>query len=255
MAFIQECDKKKRKHILQQTGCKGPYALQRCPLHERILNTPVEPMHAIKNVITSIVDLISGKEDSFKVRKEEEKRKRFRSSWVTGEDSKLPAAPFVLSKEIILANNRAIQVRVPSGFDWRPRAVFGKPSGMKSHEWKQVATHGILKFCLRNTLGHRQRQSIFQLFDVISKICSEEMNPILLSQIEEEVHKALALIERDLPVTVQVIMLHLLHHLPMYLNRFGSVYVFWMFSFERFNSWISRRVLNRRYPESNVIET
>ena len=28
-----------------------------------------------------------------------------------------------------------------------------------------------------------------------------------------------------------------------------------MYSFERFNSWISRRALNRRYPESTVIET
>ena len=50
-----------------------------------------------------------------------------------------------------LANTRAAQVRVPSGFDWRPRDMFSKQSGMKSHEWKQVATHGILKFCMRNT--------------------------------------------------------------------------------------------------------
>ena len=41
----------------------------------------------------------------------------------------------------------------------------------------------------------------------------------------------------------------------MFLKRFGPVYSFWMFHFERFNSWISRRVLNRRYPESTVVET
>lgn len=189
-------------------------------------------MHTIKNIISRVVGLISGKEDSLKVRKEEEKRKRFRTSWVIGEDSKLPEAPFVLSKEEVnLANAHATQVRVPSGFDWRPRDIFSKQSGMKSHEWKQVATHGILKFCLRNTLGHRHRRSIFQLLDVITKICSEKMMPTLLSEIEEEVHKA--------PVTVQVIMFHLIHHLPIYLRRFGPVYAFWMFPFERFNSWIS----------------
>ena len=28
-----------------------------------------------------------------------------------------------------------------------------------------------------------------------------------------------------------------------------------MYPYERFNCWITRRVLNRRFPESNVIET
>ena len=41
----------------------------------------------------------------------------------------------------------------------------------------------------------------------------------------------------------------------MFLERFGPVYMFWMYPYERFNSWIIRRVLNRRYPESTVVET
>ena len=254
--YVDETDANEKKMILQQTGCKGPYALHRSPLHERILNTPVEPMHVIKNVVKRMVELISGQEDSQKVRMEEKRRNRFRSSWITKEGSKLPAAPFVLSKEqLVLANERAVRVLVPAGFDWRPRAIFAKPAGMKSHEWKQVATHGILKFCLRNTLGHRQRQSLFQLFDVLSKICLEVMSSDVVDKLKEDVHIVLACIERDFPMSIQVITLHLLHHLPLYLERFGPVYSFWMFPFERFNSWISRRVLNRRYPESNIVET
>ena len=50
-------------------------------------------------------------------------------------------------------------------------------------------------------------------------------------------------------------MFHLLHHLPMFMKRFGPIRSYWMYHFERFNSWISRRVLNRRHPESTVIET
>ena len=30
---------------------------------------------------------------------------------------------------------------------------------------------------------------------------------------------------------------------------------FWMYPYERFNSWITRRVTNRRYPEATVMET
>jgi hypothetical protein len=41
----------------------------------------------------------------------------------------------------------------------------------------------------------------------------------------------------------------------MFIKRFGPVYSFWMYPYERFNSWISRRVLNRRYPESTVVQT
>ena len=65
----------------------------------------------------------------------------------------------------------------------------------------------------------------------------------------------LALLERDFPTSLNVIVFHLLHHLPYYLNRFGPVYTFWTYSFERFNSWISKRALNRRYPEATVTET
>lgn len=47
-----------RTLILQQSGCKGPYALQRAPYHERILNTPVDPMHVIKNIVDRFISLV-----------------------------------------------------------------------------------------------------------------------------------------------------------------------------------------------------
>ena len=41
----------------------------------------------------------------------------------------------------------------------------------------------------------------------------------------------------------------------MFVQQFGPTHSFWMYPMERFNSWISWRVLNRRYPESTVMET
>ena len=76
-----------------------------------------------------------------------------------------------------------------------------------------------------------------------------------IDEIAKQVHTVLALVERDFPVSMQVIVFHLFHHLPMFLKRFGPVYMFWIFPYERFNSWIIRRVMNRRYPEATVIET
>lgn len=242
--------------LAQQSGCKGSYSFRKLPLHERILNTPVDPMHLVKNIIEHCVRFITGNEDSYKVRREEKSRNRFRSSWIVDDTDKLPPAPFALSRdEISLADERAKSIIVHASFDWRPRAFFSKKAGMKAHEWKEVTTNGILKFCLRGMLGRNQRQTLYKLFDVIRDVCAEDVNIDMTNNLEKAVHHALALFERDFPVSLQVIVFHLLHHLPMFVKRFGPVYSFWMYPYERFNSWISRRVLNRRYPESTVVET
>ena len=50
-------------------------------------------------------------------------------------------------------------------------------------------------------------------------------------------------------------MLHLMRHIAEGINKFGPVYGTWMFSFERFNSWMCQRALNRATPEATIIET
>jgi len=49
--------------------------------------------------------------------------------------------------------------------------------------------------------------------------------------------------------------MHLLRHIVEGMQRYGPVYGTWMYPFERFNSWISQRVLNRSSPEATVVET
>ena len=126
---------------------------------------------------------------------------------------------------------------------------------LKSNEWKNVLTCGILKFCLRGLLGREQRRTLFELSDVVASLLAEEIDMDSIESLEYRVHRVLSLLEKDFPVSIHVIMVHLLHHLPMYISRLGPTYGFWMYPIERFNSWLARRVLNRRYPESTVIET
>ena len=54
---------------------------------------------------------------------------------------------------------------------------------------------------------------------------------------------------------MQVITLHLLHHVVEGICRLGPVYASWMYCFERFNSWMCQRVKNRANPETNVLQT
>ena len=171
-------------------------------------------------------------------------------------DGSLPKAPFSLSSEgVALANERLNLVKVPTGFDWNPQPFFFKPSSMKSHLWKHVAIHGVLKYSLRGLLGKAQQQTLFQLYDILARLCAEEVRLSKILALEREVHEVLASMERDFPLSLQVIVVHLLHHLPAFISRFGQFHSFSMYPFERFNSWITKRVLNRRYPESAVVET
>ena len=250
-----------RKQLSQVTGCKGPYSLRRLPFHDRYLNTPVEPMHLLKNIAEHIVKLVSGIADSVKVRQEEEMRHRFRSAWVrSGDDGKvLPPAPFRLDKRgIAMANERALCIKVPHGVDWRRRQLFSKTSmgQMKSSEWRLVLSSGILKYCLRGgLLGKLQQSTIFELCDVISLLTRDSIKLGDIDAIEYRLHRVLSTLERDFPVSLHVIVFHLLHHLPMYIRRFGPVRCYWMYPMERFNSWITCRVLNRRFPEATVLQT
>lgn len=244
------------KELSQETGCKGPYSLRRLPFHDRYQNTPVEPMHLLKNIAEHIVKLLSGITDSVKVRLEEKYRRRFKECWVEGDE--LPPAPFQLKpEEKCVANNRAVRIKVPHGTDWNVHQLFSKVNlgRMKSIEWRLVLSGGILKYCLRGLLGDLQRRTLLELCDVVVLLSSDEVNIQNMDSIEYRVHRVLSLLERDFPVSLHVMVFHLLHHLPMFVRRFGPIRNYWMYPMERFNSWISRRVLNRRFPEATVLET
>lgn len=63
----------------------------------------------------------------------EKHHKKFSGAWMKRGSKVLPPAPFRLGKAALAtANERAEQIRVPLGFDWRPRPFF--QGGMKSHE-------------------------------------------------------------------------------------------------------------------------
>lgn len=86
-AYTATSSSRDRCVLAQKNGCKGSYALQKLPLHDRILSTPVDPMHLIKNIAEHCVRLLTGVEDSLKVRNEEKSRGRFKAAWVEGSTS------------------------------------------------------------------------------------------------------------------------------------------------------------------------
>ena len=64
---------------------------------------------------------------------------------------------------------------------------------------------GILKFCLRGLLGQQQRTTFFKFLDLIALLCKDSISADDISTLKEKVNVTLALLERDFPITVQVI--------------------------------------------------
>ena len=100
------------------------------------------------------------------------------------------------------------------------------PMRMKAHEYTLCLCDGILKYCIRRMLGKKQRQTLFKFCDITSKLCAEQIIKLQIELLETELHEVMALLKRDFPVSLQVIVFHLMHHLPMFLKRFGPVYSF-----------------------------
>lgn len=48
--------------------------------------------------------------------------------------------------------------------------------------------------------------------------------------------------------------MYMLYYIVRGISCYGFVYSWWMYVYERMNSWICRRVINRCYFEVNVME-
>ena len=53
----------------------------------------------------------------------------------------------------------------------------------------------------------------------------------------------------------QNISMHMVHHVVDGIKLHGPVHSMWMYVYERFNSWVCKRVTNRSQPETTVMQT
>ena len=64
-----------------------------------------------------------------------------------------------------------------------------------------------MKFCLRGLLGQQQRTTFFRFLDLIALLCKDSISADDISTLKEKANVTLALLERDFPITVQVMQL------------------------------------------------
>ena len=127
--------------VRSATGSKGSYSLMKHPFHDPIKQTVPDAMHVIQDVAEHILKLITGTDDTMKVRKCEMDLKRFGilSTKISKQASGSADVPYILSHaDIGLANVRASNICVPLHIDFIPGHFFSKSSKLKSHDYKQV---------------------------------------------------------------------------------------------------------------------
>ncbi|CAC5410062.1 unnamed protein product [Mytilus coruscus] len=103
-------------------------------------------------------------------------------------------------------------------------------------------TSNAAAWCLHGLLGPEQERTLLKLFEVLKKLTKEEYKVADLEQLQEETHEALALIERDFPLSLQTITMYLLHHIQEGFPRYGPLYGRWLFPYERVNCWITNQI-------------
>lgn len=68
----------------------------------------------------------------------------------------------------------------------------------------QIASQGILKYCLRGLLAKKQRTTLYFFLDVIARVLQEKHEKSTLQKPDEVMNTTLALLERDFPVSTKV---------------------------------------------------
>ena len=206
--------------IRKCTGCKGKHAFLLLPYHNSVEQTVPDAMHTIRDAIVNIFELLIGKSDTLSCRKCEANFGRYfgmESNDLSKISRKDPVVSYSLSTtEIQQADRICESIFTPAHVDFVPKLLFSKPSGLKSHDWKQVCTvnilyvllanclnfilqvasQGILKYCLRNLLGTEQRKAVLKFCEVCSMICLEEHDRAEVHKLLEETNLALAFLEK-----------------------------------------------------------
>ena len=97
ISIRQEYDNKpnnnQKSKLQKETGLKGMHPLHRLPYFDRVTQMQPDGMHTIADVISNILDLITGKSDGPKVRQCEKDYNRFKDTWVQPKTTQTASRP------------------------------------------------------------------------------------------------------------------------------------------------------------------
>ncbi|XP_078659984.1 uncharacterized protein LOC144904726 [Branchiostoma floridae x Branchiostoma belcheri] len=249
--------------MLSSTGKTGLEILAEIPTYhtDRVV---VDWMHTGKNIIHNTFDVVTGSKSNFdSLVQIEAKLGRFNCSVNNtagsrgrgGKRTREVTQVFQLSsQQKTEADQRLLSIRVPLGYDFKVRGLFHKQLGMKTIEWLKFFAADLAKYAMRGMLPTDQRETLFRLCETLQRIGAPVQNMEKLPELELNIHVTFSLLEKYFPLAMKTLMFHLPHHMTEIIQEFGPVTGYWMMPFERYMSFLLKRMTNRSRPEKSAVE-
>ena len=125
--------------------------------------------------------------------------------------------------------------------------------GLKSHDC-HVLMQQLLPVAIRGILPKNVRVTITRLCLFFNAICSKDIDPGNLDELEHEAAIILCQLEMFFPPSFFDIMVHLVVHLVREIRICGPVYLRWMYPVECYMNIFKGYTKNHHRPEASIIE-
>lgn len=125
---------------------------------------------------------------------------------------------------------------------------------MTASEWFTfVRTYG--KYVLRDILPSESRMEIiYDMMDILKELASYTVHDQLYIKLEKLLTKCLTNWEKEMPLTEQDIVIHLLIHMIPQMKNYGPCRGYWMFPYERFFKFACDNIHATTRIEANLFE-
>ena len=215
-------------------------------------------MHCEKNICENLLRTLFGEIDGVKSR--EDMRARGIQNHLhlqrngDGNTYFKPDAPYVLTKEHRLEFLSVLSdLKFPSNYvgPLRQRIQDGKLRGLKTHDF-HVLLQQVIPVCLRNLGDEKVVGAVMRVSRLFRKICAKVVDVDKKLEFLDDVAETICSLEKELPPSIFVIMMHLPIHLVEELYLCGSVHSRWMYPFERYMKGLKGFVKNKAKPEGSM---
>ncbi|KAL4575729.1 hypothetical protein LXL04_011813 [Taraxacum kok-saghyz] len=125
--------------------------------------------------------------------------------------------------------------------------------GMKSHDCHVLMTH-MIPIAIRGILNDDIRHTVIKLCLFFNNIHSKVIDVEDLEQWQKDIYVTLCELEMHYPPSFFDIMVHLISHIVQEIKACGSVFLRYMYPFERYMGILKGYVRNRNRPEGSIVE-
>jgi len=145
------------------------------------------------------------------------------------------------------------ELKFPSGYvgALSRRIQDGMLRGLKTHDF-HILLQQVIPLCLRNVGNPKVVGAVMRVSRLFRNICAKVVDVDQKAVMLEDVAETICCLEKELPPSVFVIMMHLPIHLVEELFICGPVHTRWMYPFERYMKGLKGFVKNKAKPEGSM---